>query len=141
MDAVKHNCGIFAVYNHTDALKLTHHGILQLQHRGQESAGIAWIEDGKIERFLGMGWIKDIFSTDDAKENFWNKKATMAIGHTRYSTSDGNKLKNAQPLLHFSTLFRNNTSIDVSRNRHANFRGGVFALSFISAGHRPCIVS
>jgi len=99
MSSIGDKCGIFAVYNHPDALSLTYRGLLALQHRGQESAGIAWLEDGKIESFKGMGLVEQALFSSAAGKKLWSTKARISIGHTRYSTSGFSELKNAQPLV------------------------------------------
>ncbi|MCC7508934.1 MAG: amidophosphoribosyltransferase [Planctomycetes bacterium] len=93
-DHPKEACGIFAVFNHPDAVELTYYGLFALQHRGQESAGIACVMDGRIKSYLGMGLVGEVF-----KDDFFDKfKGTCAIGHTRYSTAGSSNVRNAQPI-------------------------------------------
>ncbi len=70
-------------------------GLLALQHRGQESAGIATNADGDIQVLAEMGLVNQVFRDDD----FYPLSGDMAIGHTRYSTTGSSRLANAQPLL------------------------------------------
>lgn len=93
-DELKEYCGLFGVYNHPDAARLTHLGLYALQHRGEESAGMV-VSDGKILRGLkGMGLVESVFAPERVAE----LKGMNAIGHTRYSTTGSSQLKNAQPL-------------------------------------------
>jgi amidophosphoribosyltransferase len=93
----KHECGVFAVYGHPNASVLTYYGLFALQHRGQESAGIAAAgEEGSA--FLshkGMGLVSQVFDMDTLGEI----TGSRAIGHVRYSTSGSSNLKNAQPFV------------------------------------------
>lgn len=90
----KHYCGVFGIFGHADAARLTYYGLYALQHRGQESAGIVTCEDGAFHEHKGMGLVSQIFNGEAlAKLN-----GTMAIGHTRYSTTGSSHIRNAQPL-------------------------------------------
>jgi len=88
-------CGVFGIFDHTDAAKLTYFGLYALQHRGQESAGIAVYDQGNIMVHKGMGLVPDVFDMTalDAL------KGTTAIGQVRYSTTGGSTLINAQPFV------------------------------------------
>ncbi|HET7840168.1 MAG TPA: amidophosphoribosyltransferase [Terriglobia bacterium] len=88
-------CGVFAVYGHPEAAKLTYLGLYALQHRGQESAGIVTTDGQKLFSHKGMGHVAEVF-TESALENL---SGSAAIGHTRYSTAGDTDLKNAQPLI------------------------------------------
>ncbi len=92
----KHECGVFAVYGHKDAALLTYYGLFALQHRGQESAGIASSTgDGKtFSLHKGMGLVSQVFNPDDLE----SLKGSRAIGHVRYSTTGSSTLLNSQPL-------------------------------------------
>jgi len=93
----KHECGVLAVYGHTDAAVLTYYGLFALQHRGQESAGIVTTE-GSHQPFdihRGMGLVSQVFSEKELRQ----LKGNRAIGHVRYSTTGSSTLKNAQPLV------------------------------------------
>ena len=87
-------CGIFGVIGHKEAAILTYLGIQGLQHRGQESAGIAVLSGGKLNVKTGMGQVREVFSLEEIKKF----EGTVAIGHVRYSTSGTSSLANAQPL-------------------------------------------
>ena len=94
-DKFHDHCGVFAVFGHPEAAKLTYLGLYALQHRGQESAGIATSDGGKILSRKGMGHVAEVF-TEDALQTL---PGNSAIGHTRYSTAGDTDLKNAQPLI------------------------------------------
>ncbi|HEV2426364.1 MAG TPA: amidophosphoribosyltransferase [Terriglobia bacterium] len=94
-DHFRDHCGIFAVHGNAEAAKLTYLGLYALQHRGQESAGIAVSDGGKIVAHKGMGHVADVFT----KSVLEGLPGRLAIGHTRYSTAGDTDLKNAQPLV------------------------------------------
>ena len=92
----KHECGVFAVYGHKDAALLTYYGLFALQHRGQESAGIA-SSNGDGSPFClhkGMGLVSQVFDPPHLE----SLKGNRAIGHVRYSTTGSSTLLNSQPL-------------------------------------------
>lgn len=92
---VKHYCGLFGLYGHRDAARLTYLGLYSLQHRGEEAAGIASY-DGKLMRtHKAMGLVSEVFS----EEALRGLPGRMAIGHTRYSTTGSSNIKNSQPLV------------------------------------------
>ena len=94
-DKFKDECGVFGVYGHTEASKLTYLGLYALQHRGQESAGIASADGERVRLVRQMGYVNEIF--DEA--TLATLPGKIAIGHTRYSTAGESKLLNAQPIL------------------------------------------
>lgn len=96
----REECGIFGIYGIEKASNLTYLGLHTLQHRGQESAGIASSDGNHIYRFAGMGKVADIFT----HERIENLQGYMAIGHNRYSTTGAPFLRNAQPLRADSVL-------------------------------------
>ena len=93
-DKLREECGVMAVYNHPDAARMTYWGLYSLQHRGQESAGIASADGSDVNDIKGMGLVSEIF-TDDVLAKL---PGHMAIGHTRYSTTGDSALLNAQPI-------------------------------------------
>ncbi len=96
----KEECGIFGIFGTENAAKLTYLGLYALQHRGQESAGIASCDGYHIYRYAGMGKVTDVFN-----ENILNDlSGTMAVGHNRYSTTGASFLRNAQPFRSDSNL-------------------------------------
>ena len=89
-------CGIFGIYAPgRDVARLTYYGLFALQHRGQESAGIAVASGGHIAVHKGMGLVAEVFNED----NLRTMKGDLAIGHVRYSTTGASSLVNAQPLV------------------------------------------
>ncbi len=91
----REECGIFGIFGRDDASNLTYLGLHSLQHRGQESAGIASSDGEHIYRYAGMGEVTDVF---EKEEDIFNLRGYMAIGHNRYSTTGSSFLRNAQPL-------------------------------------------
>ncbi|MDY6906413.1 MAG: amidophosphoribosyltransferase [Thermodesulfobacteriota bacterium] len=94
-DKPREACGVFGIYDHPEAARLTYFGLYALQHRGQESAGIAVARDTKIIDHRGMGLVPDVFDARHMKQLL----GTSAIGHVRYSTTGDSVLKNAQPFV------------------------------------------
>jgi len=92
-DKLHEECGVFAIYGHPEAANLTYLGLYALQHRGQESAGIATSDHREIRCFKSMGHVADIFTP----ERIGSLPGDLAIGHTRYSTAGDTVLLNAQP--------------------------------------------
>jgi len=89
-------CGIFGVRGTPRAAALTHLGLYSLQHRGQESAGIAAVDDAGFARGVKrMGLVSDGLDEDEIHE----LRGGLAIGHTRYSTAGSSTIENAQPVL------------------------------------------
>ena len=90
------SCGIFGVYAHNvDVARLTFFALYALQHRGQESAGIATSDGKKTYIHTEMGLVSQAFAEDDLSQ----LKGHIAIGHSRYSTTGSNQPANAQPIL------------------------------------------
>ena len=87
-------CGVFGIFNHPEAANLTYLGLHALQHRGQESAGIATSDGQQLSLHRGMGHVIDVFPP----EQLARLKGDNAIGHVRYSTAGGSMLRNAQPI-------------------------------------------
>ncbi|MCL4838831.1 MAG: amidophosphoribosyltransferase [Thermoanaerobaculia bacterium] len=89
-------CGIFGIGGHDDAANLAYLGLYALQHRGQESAGIAaGDDDGRLAVQVGMGHVAEIFR----EEVLRRLPGRRAIGHTRYSTAGSSVVANAQPIV------------------------------------------
>jgi amidophosphoribosyltransferase len=93
-DKLHEECGVFALYGHPEAANLVYLGLYALQHRGQESAGIASSDGRKIHSVRKMGHVADIFTPGVLNE----LPGDISIGHTRYSTAGDATLRNAQPL-------------------------------------------
>jgi len=93
----KENCGLFGIYGDPDSAEKTFFALHSLQHRGQESAGIATSNGDTVILHTGMGHVSRVFRSGQTILN--QLRNPMAIGHVRYSTSGSWNLANAQPLL------------------------------------------
>jgi amidophosphoribosyltransferase len=91
----RESCGVFGVFGHQDAAKLTYFGLYALQHRGQESAGIVSSTGKSIFEHKGMGLVSDVFNEDVLT----GLEGPIAVGHVRYSTTGSSTAKNAQPFV------------------------------------------
>ena len=91
----QHECGVCGIYNHSDSSKLAYFGLYALQHRGQESTGIAVEKDNGIVAHKGMGLVPDVFDSDHLD----SLEGRSAVGHVRYSTTGSSILTNAQPFV------------------------------------------
>ena len=99
-DKFREECGVFGVLGRSDAANLVYLGLYALQHRGQESAGIAAVTgDGRIVSEKEMGYVADVFTA----ERLARLPGDTAIGHVRYSTAGGSMLCNAQPIVAFTS--------------------------------------
>jgi glutamate synthase domain-containing protein 1 len=83
MDVVHEACGVFGIYNNKEAARLTYLGLQQLQHRGQESAGIVSSDGKRFYTHVSMGLVADVFQQSALDK----LKGRMAIGHVRYATA------------------------------------------------------
>ncbi|AFY43537.1 amidophosphoribosyltransferase [Nostoc sp. PCC 7107] len=93
-DKPEEACGVFGLYApEQDVAKLTYFGLYALQHRGQESAGIATFEGTKVHLHKDMGLVSQVFNESILEELPGN----LAVGHTRYSTTGSSRKVNAQP--------------------------------------------
>jgi amidophosphoribosyltransferase len=103
------SCGVFGIYAPgVDVARITFFGLYALQHRGQESAGIATADGKKIYLHTSMGLVSQAFTEDELAQ----LHGYMAIGHTRYSTTGSSRACNAQPIL----LEANSTTIALAHN-------------------------
>lgn len=96
-DRLKEECGVFGIYDNDgfDCARLAYYGLYALQHRGQESCGIAVNDDGTIIYHKDMGLVPEVFN--DVILN--HLKGQIAVGHVRYSTTGASLRENAQPLV------------------------------------------
>lgn len=103
-------CGVFGIFNKEDmsidVAKLTYFALYALQHRGQESAGIAVSDGKKLLIYKDLGLVSEVFNEEKLK----TLQGNCAIGHVRYSTTGANVWENSQPLL-------------------KNYKGGTFSLA------------
>jgi amidophosphoribosyltransferase len=89
------HCGVFGVFGHPEAANLTYLGLYALQHRGQESAGIASSDGAELHLYRAMGEVEEVFQPHVLAK----LPGSLAIGHTRYSTAGDKALLNAQPIM------------------------------------------
>ena len=96
-DELHEECGVFGVYNVNgeDVAALVYYGLFALQHRGQESCGIAVSENRDIHYYKNMGLVNEVFSPEQLNK----LHGDIAIGHVRYSTAGSSVRANAQPLV------------------------------------------
>ncbi len=94
-DHVKHYCGLFGIFGHRDAARLTYLGLYSLQHRGEEAAGIVTFDGKTMHTHKGMGLVSEVFNETTLR----TLPGRMSLGHTRYSTTGSSTLKNSQPLV------------------------------------------
>ncbi len=101
-DKLHEECGVFGInsFSGRDVAEKVYYGLFALQHRGQESAGIAANLAGEISLKKNMGLVQEAFTKEDLQE----LKGTIAIGHVRYSTSGESNVINAQPLVGHSRM-------------------------------------
>ncbi|GHU61419.1 amidophosphoribosyltransferase [Clostridia bacterium] len=124
-------CGIFGIWNHSQAAEMTYYGLHSLQHRGQEGAGIVSTDGIKLKGHRNLGLLADVFKHGELK----NLQGKGAIGHVRYSTTGEKDLNNVQPFLfHFQqssfALAHNGNLINaVSLRRELEASGAIFQTS------------
>jgi amidophosphoribosyltransferase len=94
-DKFQEECGVFGIFGHPEAANMTYLGLYALQHRGQESAGIAASDGDRVRVSRAMGYVADTFDAQALAQ----LPGSVAIGHVRYSTAGESKLSNAQPIL------------------------------------------
>lgn len=97
IDKLKDECGVLGIYAPGEEYiaEMMGFGLVALQHRGQESAGIATSKDGRMHYYKDMGLVQDVFST----KTLDRLQGDVSIGHVRYSTTGESYVSNAQPLV------------------------------------------
>jgi len=120
----KENCGLFGIFGDADAVKKTYFGLHSLQHRGQESAGIASSDGKSLQCFTGMGTVSRVFRS--GRDVFEKLANSVAIGHVRYSTTGAKPthVSKPDPLAHvlnhlqgaYSLLFLFSDRIEAARD-------------------------
>jgi len=96
-DRPREACGVFGIHSRThDVARIAFFGLYALQHRGQESAGIATADGERIQVHARMGLVAQVFTEEDLRDL---EGGHIAIGHTRYSTTGSSRVCNAQPIL------------------------------------------
>lgn len=131
---VKEECGVLGIYDFDgrDVASTIYYGLFALQHRGQESCGIAVSETsgpkGKVISYKGMGLVNEVFT----QENLETMKGDIGVGHVRYSTAGASTRENAQPLvLNYVkgtlALAHNGNLINAAALRHdLEYTGAIF---------------
>ena len=94
-DKFRDECGVFGIYGHADAARLTYLGLYALQHRGQESCGITASNGSELRLERAMGHVADAFD----QSTLDRLPGASAIGHVRYSTAGEVSIREAQPFL------------------------------------------
>jgi amidophosphoribosyltransferase len=131
LDKFKDECGVFGIFGHPEASNLSYLGLYALQHRGQESAGIATSDGAQIRVSKAMGHVNDAFNA----ESLSRLPGHIAVGHVRYSTAGESRLANAQPIVVDSmhgqlALGHNGNLINAAEVRDALVReGAIFQTS------------
>src|SRR4030095_4284530 len=128
LDKFHDECGVFGIIGAPEAANLTYLGLYALQHRGQESAGIAASDGTTIRVSKAMGYVNDVFNSDTLA----TLPGHLAMGHVRYSTAGESRLANAQPIvidfvhrqLAVGTNRHNGNSVSASELRDARVRTG-----------------
>lgn len=93
LDKLHEECGIFGIFGHAEASALTQLGLFALQHRGQEACGIVTASGGDLHQYRDIGLVADVLNPEILKR----LPGSSAIGHTRYSTTGRNTIKEVQP--------------------------------------------
>src|SRR5881275_1620916 len=95
MDKFRDECGVFGIYGHAEAARLTYLGLYALQHRGQESCGIVASDGAELRLERAMGHVSEAFD----QTSLDRLRGMSSIGHVRYSTAGEVSLLEAQPFL------------------------------------------
>ena len=94
--SLNEECGVFGVWDHPDAARVTYFGLHSLQHRGQEGAGIVTNDAGKLNGHRDLGLLAEVFSDERVLQRL---TGDAAIGHVRYATAGNGSVDNIQPFL------------------------------------------
>jgi amidophosphoribosyltransferase len=129
-DAFRDECGVFGIFGKADAAAVVTLGLHSLQHRGQEAAGIVSFDGSQfsVERHVGL--IGDTFTKQSVLDRL---PGSRAIGHTRYSTTGGEGLRNVQPLFAefagggFAISHNGNITNALTKQRELQKRGAIFS--------------
>ena len=127
-DRFHDHCGVFGVFGNDEAAKLTYLGIYALQHRGQESAGIASTDGTDVRVHKALGHVQEIFTP----RVIASLPGAAAIGHTRYSTAGDTTLMNAQPVVidcnkgKIALAHNGNLTNAIEVRRRLEHRGSIF---------------
>ncbi|PTY77310.1 amidophosphoribosyltransferase [Heyndrickxia sporothermodurans] len=131
LKGLNEECGVFGIWGHPDAAKITYYGLHSLQHRGQEGAGIVVSNGGRLQVLKGEGLVTEVFN-EGKIEKLHGKSA---IGHVRYATAGGGGIENVQPLLFNSqngslALAHNGNIVNANALKHQlEAQGSIFQTS------------
>ena len=128
--SLNEECGIFGIWGHPDAAKLTYFGLHSLQHRGQEGAGILSNDAGQLKRYRDTGLLSEVFRNP---ANLDKLTGMGAIGHVRYATAGEASVDNIQPFLfrfhdtQFGLAHNGNLTNAKSLKRELENNGAIFS--------------
>ena len=128
-DKFKEECGIFGIFGHAEASTLTQLGLFALQHRGQEACGIVSSDGENLHQFRSQGLVADVLSKDVLSR----LRGSSAIGHTRYSTTGRNTIKEVQPFAvtcqhgDIAVCHNGNLPFAEARRRELEKEGAIFS--------------
>lgn len=94
--SLNEECGVFGIWGHPDAARVTYFGLHSLQHRGQEGAGIVSNDEGKLKGYRDLGLLSEVFKDERQLDQLTGQ---AAIGHVRYATAGNGSVDNIQPFL------------------------------------------
>jgi len=129
LDKFKEECGIFGVFGHEEASTLTQLGLFALQHRGQEACGIVSSDGRDLHQFRSQGLVADVLN----EEVLSKLKGASAVGHTRYSTTGKNTIKEVQPFAvtcqhgDIAVCHNGNLPFAEARRRELEREGAIFS--------------
>ena len=149
--SLNEECGVFGIWGHPDAAKLTYFGLHSLQHRGQEGAGILSNDQGQLKRHRDMGLLSEVFRNP---ANLDKLTGTGAIGHVRYATAGEASVDNIQPFLfrfhdmQFGLAHNGNLTNAASLKKELEQRGAIFSATsdseilahLIRRSHNPSLM-
>src|SRR5688572_19956391 len=129
LDKFKEECGIFGIFGHPEASTLTQLGLFALQHRGQEACGIVSSDGSDLHQFRSQGLVADVLVEDVLRK----LRGSSAIGHTRYSTTGKNTIKEVQPFAvtcqhgDIAVCHNGNLPFAEARRRELEKEGAIFS--------------
>lgn len=127
--SLNEECGVFGIWGHPEASRLTYFGLRALQHRGQEGAGIVANRDGVLKGNRGLGLVSQVFKHESA---FARLGGAAAIGHVRYTDHEDGNIDNVQPLMfrfadgQVGMAHNGNVTNAVSLRSRLEAEGGIF---------------
>ena len=139
LDKFHEECGIFGIFGHHEASTLTQLGLFALQHRGQEACGIVSSDGRDLHQFRSKGLVADVLSEDVLR----NLVGSSAIGHTRYSTTGQNTIKEVQPFSvtcqhgDIAVCHNGNLPFAEARRRELEREGAIFSSTSDTETHSP----